>query len=240
VQDARGRLAGTGEQTPPVFENPSSLYPGAKRRADQIPPSSFEGGRYPTITALDLANLAVRVCPELCKSNPKAAFLEAVAFYHLAVWFIDENKERDFVSLSLDSTELITTGVNLPLMDSACRELMPAFKKARVEKTESEKIHFYPKAQKSGDVLDFLRVKTERAVREKFRKWFVALRKDKLRGEKDFEMFWNETKAADAEGNVYHAISKRTLEELRKFEQEKGKETKRKAWEKRRQNKSSV
>ena len=68
----------------------------------------------------------------------------------------------------------------------------------------------------------------------------MALRKGKLLGEKDFEMFWNETKATDAGGNVYHAISKRTLEELRKFEQAEGKETKRKAWEKRRQNKSSV
>src|SRR5438552_4040845 len=60
---------------------------------------------HPPLTALDLALLAARLDPDQCKTNPEAAFFNAVAFYNMAAWFVEQNQELDFAKLvaSIDS-----------------------------------------------------------------------------------------------------------------------------------------
>ena len=127
----------------------------------------------PSLTALDLANLAVQLYPDLCKNDSEAAFREAFALWNLATGFLNENKQRDLISLYLDGDT--PSGTPLPITEIAVSKALAAYGEAHAEKAEAEKLRLYPKAKEGTDeVRNYLGVKTERAVRDKFKRWFDA------------------------------------------------------------------
>lgn len=138
----------------------------AKKTSNDQPPIE-----HPSPAALDLANLAARLYPDLCKKDPEAAFREAFALWNLATGFLNENKQRDLISLYLDSDT--PSGTPLPITEIAVSKALAAYGEAHAEKAETEKLRLYSKDGKD-EVRGYLGVKTERAVRDKFRRWFEA------------------------------------------------------------------
>jgi len=185
-------------------------------------PSEKSTVRQP-LTALDLANLAARICPELCRTDPKTAFLEAFAFYQMAALFVEENQNKEFVRLYLDNADFATTGVHQPFMHAAVAEISEIVGKANIEKNEREKLRLDPKAH-TDPVREFLGVKSDRAVYEKLKKWFLFYSKthgeDEAAGIRHFEEFMLKAARKDDDGTVYHAIGERVLKGIKSLERE--------------------
>jgi len=162
---------------------------------------------HPPLTALDLAHLAARLDPDLCKSNPDAALLNAFALYQWAALFLEgvANRSLNQLYIDLEREELQAT----PLVEMLVKQKTFAiWGKANKERTEREKLRFYPK-KTSDEVRSLLKVTTERGVKNQLQRWFVARAGKQGRsareGRRDFTEFWAKARRKE-EGKRCYAI----------------------------------
>ena len=173
-----------------------------------------------TGTPLELAILAAQLNPDLCKSEPEAAFLEAIAFVHLAACFLNEHNPWDLLNLYLKSPEI--TAKQLPLMERAVEKILAAESEVRrgkaqePEEMEKQSLRFDPR-QPTDQVRDFLRVKSERGVKDKLKKWFIRNEREIISGKKSFSDFWKRARKQDGD-KTFRLIPKTLLESIREWD----------------------
>jgi hypothetical protein len=178
---------------------------------------SQESESHPALTALDLANLAVRLDPIQCRSNPRAAFKNAVEFYQLACLWVDKHASQDPLRRLLDTS-------NEALVD----EVLDAIGRKNLEAAATERLRFYPKSVSADDpVRCVLGIKTPRAVKDRFRKWHIGL--CKRRGAKNFSetvctnkflRFWENARCRDKDGTEYYEFAPSIVYGVKSFHTE--------------------
>jgi hypothetical protein len=210
-----------------------------------------ETGATLSLDAHDLVYIAATLDPALCKSDPASAFREAIAFFHLATLFVEENKHWNPSELCLDQ---LGTGFRGPLVKALNEKARTLWGPANRQRIQSDGMLLLLRPNDKRDaVREFIEVKTVKAVEDRFREYFLAQAGQGLdaadspedilaEGNRRFERFWNKAKIEDdKQGNALcYGLHKRQLEIVQKWWQERRKETKRKSAAKARREKSSV
>jgi hypothetical protein len=188
-----------------------------------------------------LAHLAARLDSDLCKREPQAAFLNALAFYQLAAQFVEAHADQNVVELYADSTSTVPILQNAPLMQMLIKKALPSFAEWEREQIEVKKLRFYPK-RPSDEVRELLKVTTARRVKDLLKRQFVAeaekigLSEDE--GLKKFKEFWEPALRKDEHGEEYCVIRRDTLDAIKSNKDIRNKNRSEKAAQTRSQNRS--
>ncbi len=171
-----------------------------------------DAARHPELTALDLANLAAKLHPELCRVDANAALKAAFQFYNQACRWAERHEKRTASDIILEAT-------GTQYEDEIWQEIAEQNREAY----EKGKLRFYPDRQMSADdVRKFLGVKTARAVRDKVRKWFLAAAehrgKSSNEGNSKFLDYWNAALREDEVGKPFYALPKDLLKDVKSLE----------------------
>jgi hypothetical protein len=210
-ESASGSKEGEANVPTPAATKSSSA---PKEEGSELPPPIEIEKGHPGLTALDLANLALRLDPDRCRSNPKEAFKKALEFYQHACFWVDEHASQDPLWILLDAS-------NEALLDEALRGIG----KKNLEDAATKRLRFYPKNAAADDqVRQFLRLKKPRAVKDRFRKWYGVLHKLKY-GEQpaevvleDFSRFWENARHCDENGTEYYEFPPSIVEGIKSLQ----------------------